>query len=188
MSWNIRHGQRGFSLLELTVVICLIAILVALAADRLGRLRVEAERVAMLQVVGSIQSAMGIELARRVVRGGLQFVAELDGSNPMDLLSKQPENYLGELRNVGLETLPPASWYYDAEQRVLIYIVKNTDYFATPLQGVPRARFRFQLDYQDRDGNGAFESGTDDLGGFRLVAIEDFRWLSQTDIREQIAR
>jgi prepilin-type N-terminal cleavage/methylation domain-containing protein len=174
--------QGGFSMLELTVVVCLVAILVTIAIDRLMTLRVAAERVAMAQVVGNIQSAMGIELARRVVRGGLDAAKELEGSNPMALLAKTPENYLGEMAAPDYAALRAGNWVFDSVSGNLVYIVKNSDDFRTTLPGPAQARFRFKLVYTDKNGNGQFDQQVDDIGGFRLHSLAPYQWQNRPPI------
>ena len=93
---NISKKQQGFTLLELVVVIVIISILGLFAIDRLFAIRNAAERAAVKQVVGTIKSALGIEVARLALAGKLSAVAKLDKTNPLALLSQTPANYLGE--------------------------------------------------------------------------------------------
>ena len=81
-----RHGS-GFSLLELVVVIAIISVLLAVAIVKLWPLQVEAERVAMEHVLGSLRSALGIKVADYFVRNDVAGVRTLTDTNPMDRLS-----------------------------------------------------------------------------------------------------
>ena len=60
---GISPPARGFTLLELVVVICLVAILFTVAANRLWGLQVLAEQAAMDTVVGNLRSALGMKVA-----------------------------------------------------------------------------------------------------------------------------
>lgn len=167
----------GFSLLELVIVVALIAILWLVAIDRILRLRIDAERVAMLQVLGGLRSALGLEVAERVVRRGLASVVELQGSNPMALLAETPHNYAGELDAPDPASVPPGSWYYDRRSRLLVYRVRHPEAFeGGPAQGPPRARFRVEVVWRDRDGDGRLDPGVDGIGGVRLAPVEPYRW------------
>ncbi|WP_293174985.1 prepilin-type N-terminal cleavage/methylation domain-containing protein [Oceanithermus sp.] len=167
----------GFSLLELVVVVALIAILWFVAIDRMLQLRIDAERVAMLQVLGGLRSALGLEVAERVVRRGLASVTELQGANPMDLLAERPHNYLGELDGPDPAQVPPGSWYFDTRTRTLVYRVRYPEAFeGGPAEGPPRARFRVEVVWRDRDGDGRLDPRVDAVGGVRLAPVEPYRW------------
>ena len=53
-----RRGERGFSLLELLIVIVIISVLLVVAIDRLLILRFEAERATVRTVIGALRSAL----------------------------------------------------------------------------------------------------------------------------------
>ena len=54
------RNERGFSLLELVVVIILISVLAVFALDRLLALRFEAERIGVQSVVGALRSGLRV--------------------------------------------------------------------------------------------------------------------------------
>lgn len=169
--------QRGFSTLELVIVIVLISLLIVIAVDRLLSLRVDAERVAVEQLAGTVRSAMGINVAATVARdGGLQNISALHRSNPMDMLAETPGTYLGELDNVDPEKIEPGSWYFDKKKRMLIYRVINSGYLETKLQGPARIRFQLQLVYTDNNRNRRYDVGRDAIHGLRLQAVEPYKW------------
>lgn len=180
-SCRLRRGplvtSDGFSLLELVVVIIIISILMVLAIQRLLSLQVDAERVVMESVVGALRSAIGIKVAEKIVRQNPGDLATLESSNPMNLLAETPNNYIGELTGVDPGTLTPGSWYFDVDGRALIYIVDNSGYFSGGLSDPPRARFRIQLVYTDRNNNESYDSGVDSIEGLRLAPLESYRWI-----------
>jgi len=166
-----RH--RGFSLLELVVVIVVISILLAMAISRLLALQVEAERVAMETVAGTLRSAIGIKVAEYLVNRDMRGLAALEGSNPMDRLSELPTNYLGELDNPDSTTLTDGNWYFDTRSRALVYLVRNQGFFEGGLADPPRARFAIRLVYTDRNING---QGIKSIDGVRLAILESYHW------------
>ena len=104
---NIRSRNRGFSLLELVVVIVIIGILLAVALSRLLPYIDEAERVGVLTLEGQIKSTLVTDAAKRIAGGRAASISELDGSNPMRLMLEAPTNYVGEKRADQRGCCPP---------------------------------------------------------------------------------
>lgn len=172
----MRRSHDGFSLLELTIVVGIIALLFAVALDRFLALRAEAERVSMLQVEGAIESALGLELANYIARGDIQGAAKLAGINPMDLLQQPPPNYLGALDHPDPAKIPDGSWYFDTATRTLVYRVHSAAYFHDSLGDPPRAEYRVELLYSGKDRSGRYRPGVDEIYGVRLVNLAPYRW------------
>lgn len=166
--------QRGFTLLEMTLVIILVVVLYVVAVDRILPLRGDAEAAAAATVVGASRSALGMEVAARIIHDGPASVGELDGVNPMRLLSEVPDNYLGEVDGVDPANLPPGNWYFDLESRELVYLVRFGQYFRTEMPGPPRLAFRTELVYNERDR----------LAGVRLARVNAFVWTQSADTTE----
>ena len=171
----LKNQQRGFTILELVVVIIIISILGLFAIDRVFALRIAAEQAAVKQLVGTLKSALGLEVARLALSGNMAGVAKLDKSNPMHLLSQAPNNYLGEndssdlINNTGV-------WYFDEKQKALVYNVTYKEYFKTSLEGVPRIRYRVKLVYDDQNKNKRFDARYDSIAGLDLFPIEKYSW------------
>jgi len=171
----LKNQQRGFTILELVVVIIIISILGLFAIDRVFALRIAAEQAAVKQLVGTLKSALGLEVARLALSGNMAGVAKLDKSNPMQLLSQAPNNYLGEkdksdiINNTGV-------WYFDEKQKALVYNVTYKEYFKTSLEGVPRIRYRVKLVYDDQNKNKRFDARYDSIAGLDLFPIEKYSW------------
>ena len=180
-----RNTIRGFTLLELVVVICLISILFVFAVNRLLKLEVEAERVSVQQTLGILQSALAMEIAAHVARDTLPELDRLIGSNPMDLLADVPVNYLGEIEKPRAGKIESGTWYFDKTGRILVYRVRNSEYLRTSLKGPARIRIKIVPVFDDINSNGRYDSGLDRLKGLRLQPVEAYRWTNEAiDIKQ----
>lgn len=176
---SIRHaGCHGFSLLELVVVIAIISVLLMVAVERLWGLQVDAERTAMEQVVGSLQSAVGIKLAKHWVDEDFTGIRSLAGSNPMDQLAEQPRNYLGIRRPAEIAGTARAVWYFDPERRELVYVVKNEDYFRGGSGPPAQARFVIEVLYGAPPRKAG---GKPEVQGVRLAAVAPYSWTKSVE-------
>ncbi len=176
---NSGRHQRGFTFLELVVVVLIIAILFLVAIDKYLDLLVDVERATMEQNLGVVRSAVAMQVAKKIVEGEVAQIAGMAATNPMNYLSEQPKNYLGELEQADLAVIEGGHWYFDKAQRSLVYQVKHKDYFQTELNDPPRVRFRIELVYDDKNGNGSYEPGTDQTEGVRIAAQNRYSWLKQ---------
>ncbi|MFK5915311.1 MAG: prepilin-type N-terminal cleavage/methylation domain-containing protein [Woeseiaceae bacterium] len=175
----IINKQQGFTLLELIVVIIVISILGLFAIDRIFAIRIAAEQAAVKQLVGTIKSALGLEVARLALDGKMYAVAKLDKSNPLLLLSQNPNNYIGE-KNNGKKITEPGVWYFDKKQKTLVYNVLYAENFKTTLKGLPRIRHRIKLVYNDRNKNRRFDLRIDGIAGLDLISLDKFSWTTKT--------
>ena len=165
-----RFLQRGFTLLELAVVVTIISFLMVVAIEKIWALRTEAERAAVAQVVGALRSALGLEVARRFVREGLDSIPELVDSNPMELLAQRPAGYQGEVENADPSAFGGGEWFFDPMAGILTYMVRFQGSFDTELMPA-RLRFRVALRYRDLNGSGTYEEGVDDISGLDLEPV-----------------
>lgn len=173
---RLKHCNSGFSLLELVIVIVIISVLMVLAISRLLALMVDAERVTMESVAGTLRSAIGMKVAETIVKSRIADLGALEGSNPMALLAETPHNYLGELDGADPAKLEDGNWYFDKRDKTLVYVVRNKGFFVGGQANPPRARFTVRLVYSDRNGNGAFDLGKDVIEGLRLNPVEKYSW------------
>lgn len=171
-----RRAERGLSLAELLVVICVIAILASILAVKLIGLRALAEQAVMDQVIGAIRSAAAMEIAGQIARGRGSEVRQMAGSNPMDGLAQTPPNYLGVIDRPDPSAIPGGHWYFDGAQQLLIYRVRHEEYFRTELRGPARARFKFRVVYAESRPSGGFEAGEDLVQGLILRTVEPYSW------------
>jgi len=171
----INYKQSGFTLLELVVVIIVISILGLFAIERIFAIRIAAEQAAVKQVVGTIKSALGLEVARLALEGNLSSVAKLDKTNPMTLLSQAPNNYLGE-KESSENIIEPGIWFFDLKEKALVYNVIYNENFSTPLKDLARIRHQIILVYNDRNNNNRFEMRYDTIAGLDLFPLEKYSW------------
>ncbi len=184
---NFISKQRGFTLLELVVVIIIISILGLFAIDRIFAIRIAAEQASVKQLVGTIKSALGLQVAQLALEGNMVAVSKLDKSNPLLLLSQTPANYIGEKDNSN-NIIKPGVWYFNKKQNALIYNVRYSEGFETKLKGLPRIRYRIKLVYNDRNKNKRFDVRYDSIAGLDLFPLEKFSWNKKTKIKAVIAR
>ncbi|HEX6267417.1 MAG TPA: type II secretion system protein [Burkholderiales bacterium] len=136
---------RGFTLVELVVVICIVAVLFGVALDRLIRYRELGERTAMEQNIAAINVALSMKFAALIVAGRPAAIEKEVGANPVDLLARAPQNYLGALYAPPPESLPRQSWYYDRESGDLVYVPSRARYLTDPPNALDGLRFRVAL-------------------------------------------
>ncbi|NOR52335.1 MAG: hypothetical protein GQ470_06905 [Gammaproteobacteria bacterium] len=160
-------------LYRLLILAILIIIFVRVAIDSIWKIRVAAERTHVAWMFGTMQSAIGLEVATRAVKGGLAEIARLDQSNPFELLDtlKDPmigaHPYLGELNHPDPQDIAPGSWYFDTKTRVLNYRVLMDELFVSDLSGPARIRFALRGHY----------TSSGDFKNIALVALDEYRWM-----------
>lgn len=164
--------QPGFTLLELIVVIIIVSILGVVLLDRFWRYQEQAEKVAMEQFVGTIKSALSIQVSGLITKGGIETVPDLIKENPISWLAEKPENYLGEYFSPKVEEIPPGNWYFDLKDRELVYIPKRVQNFVPAKVGRKWVRYKLELVYNlPRRGATAPE-----LGGVVLALTTPYKW------------
>lgn len=172
--------QRGFSLLELVIVIILVILLFLVAFDRLLPLRGQAEAAHVATVIGGLRSAVGLEAASRVVDEGLPGLAGIEGSNPMAFLQEWPETYIGPVRDSHEPEIDPGTWYFERKSGTVGYRVRFPEYLEQAPERPVDLRWRIELDFEDRNGNGRFDPETDRARGVRLKPLDPYNWPDQS--------
>ena len=167
-------STRGFSLLELSIVLVVVAVLLGIIGTRVFELQAGAEQTGVKTLLATLNSALGMRVAQYQARQDFRGIEALAGTNPMENLERRPENYRGELQNGTM--VEPGNWYFDRRSKVLVYRVRNTERFRGGMKNPVRARFTIRLVFQDRNGNGVYDRGAEHLEGARLMALEPYQW------------
>jgi prepilin-type N-terminal cleavage/methylation domain-containing protein len=115
-------SQRGFTLLELAVVVAIIGVLAGTLLSRVTMYQAEAERVARDNVVGVLRSALNMKAAQLVAQGRKAELGKLATINPMDLLAQKPANYIGEVYAPQIDKISRGNWFFNRKQLLLVYI------------------------------------------------------------------
>jgi prepilin-type N-terminal cleavage/methylation domain-containing protein len=171
-----KHHSRGFSLLELVIVLIVVAILMGFALDRLLPLVGRAQRAAFLDVQRELQSSLLLAAAERITSGEAATIPELAAENPMSLLLRPPANYFGALAVPVPADVPRASWYFDESSGRLVYRVGRSTRFVAQGGPADRIELRVAFAYQDRNGNGAFDAAGDHFDGLKLEPVHAYHW------------
>jgi prepilin-type N-terminal cleavage/methylation domain-containing protein len=137
--------SKGFTLIELVVAVCIVALLCSIALDRLIRYQELAERTAMEQNIAAMNVALTMKFAALVAAGRGAAIEKEVGANPIDLLARPPENYLGALYAPAPDSLPRQSWYYDRHSGDLVYVPSRSRYLTAPPEALLGLRFRVVL-------------------------------------------
>ena len=139
--------ERGFTLIELIVVITIVVILASVLLNRVLSYQEQAEKAAMQQVASALQSALTMKYARLMTGGIESKAATLAIENPMNWLAKIPDNYSGEFYDVTPRSVAPGNWVFDLKTRNLIYVVNRGDYFTPEGKSVRKAFLRSPLEF-----------------------------------------
>lgn len=171
-------SSRGFTLLELIVVISVIAILAGSLLSRVPVYAEQAERAAMEQTVGAMQSALTMRIGSLMAHGGAteKNLRALASDNPLGWLQQKPKNYAGEFFDPMPKTVAPGSWVFDLKSRDLIYVLDRSAYFTPGKDGQKWIRFHTSLVYERTPGNAA--GGKKGLTATLFEPTEPYRWLN----------
>ncbi len=167
---------KGFTLIEFLAVIIVIVVLAGLFLVRIPLYQEQAEKVAMQQVEGALQSALVLRHGALQTRAAVtdRNLSILATDNPMTWLQKLPPNYKGEYYDPTPGTVAPGSWMFDLKSRELIYVPNQTDHFTPGKDGNKWIRFRVHLGYDPALGRP--ETGKE-LVSTLFEPTEPYHWL-----------
>ncbi|MFA6120276.1 MAG: prepilin-type N-terminal cleavage/methylation domain-containing protein [Sideroxydans sp.] len=168
--------SKGFTLIELIVVIIIIVVLAGIFLSRVPLYQAQAEKAAMQQVEGALQSALVLRYGALMTRGAAneQELSILATDNPVKWLQKLPPNYKGEYYDPSPQSVAPGSWMFDLKSRELIYVVDHSEYLKPGKDGKNWIRFHVHTDYEQMLGRP--ESGKE-LVSALFEPIEPYRWV-----------
>jgi len=149
--------QRGFTLLELILVISIVAILAGLFLSRVPYYQEQAEKTVMEQLAGAMQSALTMRTGSLMTHGkdSEKELSALANDNPMNWLQQLPRNYAGEFFDPTPASVKPGNWMFDLKSHDLIYVPGRSDYFVPGKDGKKWIRFHVKLEYEQLPGSGA---------------------------------
>lgn len=166
---------KGFTLLELIVVIVIIMVLMGLFLNRALYYQERAEKTAMEQVAGTIQSALTLQYGQVLTRGKASDVAALAQDNPMNWLQKRPDNYIGEFYDPTPLAVESGNWLFDLKSRELIYVVHNANYFSPGKDGKKWIRFHVSVSWEP-SRLPSLQGERPELSGLLFEPVEPYSW------------
>lgn len=168
---------KAFTLFELVVVLCVVAVLAGVFVDRVWFYQEQAEKAGVEQVAAALQSALTLQLADLIVRGREADAVKLGTENPMNWLVKKPSNYAGEFFEPTPGTVAPGAWLFDLKSHDLIYMVDSSRFFTPGRDGVKWIRFHVYLmqGFAPRDG----AKGTLKATGAVIQPVESYLWFDR---------
>ena len=170
MSRSGRQRQRGFSLLELTVVLVILSLLLGLLLERLTFYQEAAERARFEATLQVYKTALQIRLAELILERREGDARMLEVENPTRWLSEKPTDYGGRYP----EQPEPGLWYFDEVARELVYIANSARRLAVERRkGMKQLRFRVKIIYQPVVISGKTIQA---IGGVSLLPSIPFQW------------
>jgi general secretion pathway protein G len=168
-----RPAGRGFTLVELIVVVCIVAVSAALLVDRLRFYQEAAEKAVMEYTIGAVRSALQLQIAGMLIRGEERNIESLARANPVDWLMEPPRGYRGEFRSPQ-PAVPRGSWYFDANRNELVYVPNLDGHLERLADGSKRLRFRVQLEFEPAKPKSGRKRGI--ISATRVEPVMPYIW------------
>ena len=169
---GLTRSSKGFTLVELLVVVSLVAIFASMLFSRVWLYQEMAEKAAMQQVTGALQTGLILQYGHRMASNQASGMKNISTENPMDWLARKPGNYAGEFDAIKPGTIEPGNWAFDLSTHELIYVPDHVEYFVPARDGVKWIRFRTRLDYEAGYGG----KGVKELTGVIFAPVEPYQW------------
>jgi general secretion pathway protein G len=166
--------QAGFTLFELIVVVCIVAVMATLLLNRLRLYEEAAEKAAMQQTAAAIKSALQMRVASYMISGRDNEIENLRKENPVSWLQEKPADYAGEFYADAYARARPGSWYFDLTRGELIYVLNLADNFRPGPDGRKWVRYRVSIEYENAAAQGAPPRKV--LSGVSFAPVRTYVW------------
>lgn len=168
-------SSRGFTLIELIVVIIIVVVMMGLFLNRVLFYQEQAEKTAMVEVAGAIQTALTLQYGQLLTRGKASDLPALVQDNPMNWLQKKPRNYVGEFYQPTPLSVEPGNWVFDLRSRELVYVLNNANYFKPGSDGNRWIRFHVAASYET-SRLPSLQNAPAELAGIVFEPVEPYSW------------
>ncbi len=169
-----RCALRGFTLYELIVVICIIALAAGLLLNRMRFYQEAAEKTAMQQTAAAIKSALQMRVAAYMIDGRDSEIEQLRTEDPIRWLQEPPTDFAGEFYADAYTRVRPGSWYFDLSRRELVYVINLGNNFKPGLDGRKWVRYRVRIEYEELPQKEGPAHRA--LSAVSLVPVEPYVW------------
>jgi general secretion pathway protein G len=113
--------------------------------DRVWYYQEMAEKTAMEETAGAIQSALTMQVGKNYMRNNQQELSKLATQNPVKWLQKAPKNYAGEFYDLPPRSLIAGNWVFDLKAHQLVYVIDRVEHFVPGKEGKNWIRFRVNV-------------------------------------------
>jgi hypothetical protein len=168
--------DRPLSRLELAVVVLLIASCFTWFLNRMNHMAALAEATALDLTVRNLKTGVMAAAAAGILGNRTDALPRIAEENPVGRAIEPPPGYIGAVRGAVPDSIQPGQWYFDEDQRWLVYHIVNADYIEYAGEGPPRVRIQLQLIYNDINQNGVFDAGTDQPEGISVLVLDRPAW------------
>ena len=173
----IRRRSRGFTLVELSATLVVVAILAAVLFRMLTDYAEGAEKTAMEQVASAVRASLHLRVAGMIATGSDAGIPQLAAQNPMDWLSDKPHIYVGAIYGVAPpELAPPRSWYFDTKANELVYRVSRTRHLDAPRNTHNEIRYKVIVEQGRLPGTEGLRTPLRGMQRVELTPVEPYRW------------
>lgn len=167
-------GRAGFTLFELIVVVCIVAVLAGILLHRLRVYQEAAEKASMQQTAAAIKSALQMRVAAYLINGRDNDIEKLRSENPVNWLQERPQNYAGEFYSDAYARVAPGSWYFDLAHRELVYVIDLASHFKRGADGRKWVRYRVKIEYEEQPQQNAPPRKV--LSAVSFVPVQPYVW------------
>lgn len=196
-----RWADRQLSRLELVITVIILGLVLTVLMQKMLKLFAAAEYSLLTTTVVNINTAIQYRAAWYLLNGDYNGIAAMQQMNPFGMSAiapdkpqtataagmpaqmlagimdvRAPANYLGELAGIDAASIDGGSWYFNLDDRTLVYRVDNIAYFDGSLPGPARVGFSVEIDFEDLNSNNRFEPLLDEYRGIRLRTINEYEW------------
>ncbi len=167
--------------IEPTIIVVVVVCLIIFALIKLLPLTAQAEQAYFENTLAQLNQIINFTTANQIMRGHMSNIEKLDNGNPFSLIKDKdlPGNYIGEIDNPILENIKGYQWYFNKTDHTLVYHVGNKKYFLSSKSGSSQIKFKLNLKFADKNENGIFNKGIDEIKGLLLVPQNDYIWLEK---------
>lgn len=172
----VPRRASGFTLFELIIVIILVALLSGVLLGRFLMYQEMAEKTAMEQTAGAVQSALTIQVANLIARGHPEDIPKLAAVNPMNFMAQTQGNYVGEFYEPRAGDIDTGTWYYDLKNKELVYTVHRGQHFESKGDGPKVVRYKVGIVYNEGFPFAPAAAIRKEVGGAVLKLVAPYRW------------
>jgi hypothetical protein len=198
MALSSRWYDRNLSKIELVAAIMLISIFIGVFAVRALKIFTLTEQTSVTLTINNMNTALKYKAIMALANNRLDELEELQQINPMQLVyagseaymkstenlknevGHPPEttisNYIGELYDPDINDIEPGNWYFDRNVNLLIYRVRNTEFFYSSIDGPGRIRYAVMLEYEDMNDNDRYDPAVDRFINIKIGNIDTYEW------------